>query len=223
LAECHTLKSNRNRPGKGIASPSKATDGQLQFLLTRGCYPEDVGDTGKAFVNRSATTTLTDCLVLLAVMTVASLVIAYGFDIFPNAAGVPLRPHTIEFDEVVALAALLCVGFFVLCRRFLPSRRREVPRSIEAEHGAPDLLHQNPLTGLHPKFDGGRKVRYWTRSAPKVAIGTPARGAHAEFLLDLNDFKRANDACDGGTVIINVAVRLQRKISEGGMVVLRRR
>jgi hypothetical protein len=123
-------------------------------------------------------------------MTVAGLVIAYGFDIFPNAPGAPLRPHTIEFDEVVALAALL--GFFVLCRRFLPSRRREVPRSIEAEHRASDPVHQNPLTGLHPKFDGDRKVRYWPRSAPKVAIGAPSRaeGASAEFLLDLNDFKR---------------------------------
>jgi hypothetical protein len=150
-------------------------------------------------VNRSGTTTLADCLVLLAAMTVAGLVIAYGFDIFPNAASVPLRPHTIEFDEVVALVALLCVGFFVLCRRFLPSRRREVPRSIEAEYSLPDLVHQNPLTGPHPKFDGDREVRYWPgywpRSAPKVAIGAPARaeGAHAEFLLDLNDFKRANE------------------------------
>jgi hypothetical protein len=176
-------------------------------------------------MNRSATTTLTDCLVLLAAMTVAGLAIAYGFDIFPNAAGASLRPHTIEFDEVVTLAALLCVGSFVLCRRFLPSRRRQAPRRIEAEHGAPDLVHQNPLTWLHRKFDGDRKVRHSPRSAPKVAIGAPARaqGAPAEFLLDLNDFKRANDACDGGTVIINVAVRMQRKISEGDMVVLRRR
>ncbi len=75
-------------------------------------------------------------------MSVATL-IAYQYDIFPNAPGAPTQEHVIKLDEAVALAGLLCVGLLALSWRLLLSQRREVARRIEAEHRARELALQD--------------------------------------------------------------------------------
>ena len=90
---------------------------------------------------------LQEGLLLLALMVVATL-LAFEYDIFPNAPGMPPQEHVIEADEMLALAVLLCVCLLVLSWRLLASQRREMARRIEAEHRARELAHQDSLTGL---------------------------------------------------------------------------
>lgn len=156
-----------------------------------------------------------DGLLLLAVMTVAT-VIAYQYDIFSNGVGQPTRTHVIELDEAVALAGLFCAGLLMLSWRLLLSQRREVARRIAAERRARELALQDSLTGLPNRRQFDQEL--------KAAIAGPPRtdGAHAVFLLDLNNFKHVNDVYGHGVgdeVLINVAMRLRRAIREGDLVV----
>ena len=156
-----------------------------------------------------------DGLLLTALMVLATLV-AYEYDVFPNALGVPTQEHVIEPDEGFALATLLCLGLLVLSWRFLVSQRREMARRIVAERHAHELALQDALTGLPNRRQFDREV--------KAAIAAPPRksGTHAVFLLDLNGFKRVNDLYGhriGDEVLINVAIRLRRAAREGDLVV----
>jgi diguanylate cyclase (GGDEF)-like protein len=157
-------------------------------------------------------TALRDGFFLLALMSVATL-IAYQYDIFPNALGVPTQARVIELDEVIALAGLFCAGLFALSwRRLL----REVARRTSAEHRARELALQDPLTGLPNRRQFDQELR--------TAIAGPPRtdGAHAVFLLDLDNFKHVNDVYGHGVgdeVLINVAMRLNRAVREGDLVV----
>lgn len=152
---------------------------------------------------------------LLTTMTVATW-IAYDYSIFSNSQGVTPQANAIELEEAVALGALLCGGLLIISWRLLLSLRREVARRTESEHQARELAHQDSLTGLpnRRQFD----------QALKAAIAAPPRidGAHAVLLLDLNDFKRINDVYGhaiGDEALINVAMRLQRAVREGDLVV----
>ncbi len=160
---------------------------------------------------------LRDGFLLLALMSVATL-IAYQYDIFPNAPGLPTQEHVIELDEAIALAGLFCAGLFALSwRRLL----REVARRTRAEHRARELALQDPLTGLPNRRQFDQELR--------TAIAGPPRidGAHAVFLLDLDNFKHVNDVYGHGVgdeVLINVARRLKRADPRGrpGCAVRRR-
>jgi diguanylate cyclase (GGDEF)-like protein len=151
---------------------------------------------------------------LFAFMAAATL-IAYEIDIFPNPLGLPLQDKEIELDEALALASLLCMGLLVLSWRLLLSQRREVARRIKAEREARELALHDVLTGLPNRrlFDQDLKA----------AIAAPPRsgGAHAVFLLDLNDFKRVNDIYGHGVgdeVLIEVSMRLVRATRAGDLV-----
>ena len=151
---------------------------------------------------------------LLAFMAFATY-LAYEYDIFSNAPGIPLQLKVIELDEALALLALLCVGLLVLSWYFLVLQRREVARRIVAERRARELAHQDALTGLPNRRQFEQEL--------KTALAAPPRtgATHAVFLLDLNDFKRVNDVYGHGTgdeVLIHVAMRLQRVVREGDLV-----
>ena len=151
---------------------------------------------------------------LLAFMAFATY-LAYEYDIFSNAPGIPLQLKVIELDEALALLALLCVGLLVLSWYFLVLQRREVARRIVAERRARELAHQDALTGLPNRRQFEQEL--------KAALAAPPRtgATHAVFLLDLNDFKRVNDVYGHGTgdeVLIHVAMRLQRVVREGDLV-----
>ena len=82
---------------------------------------------------------LQEGLLLVALMAVATL-IAYEYDIFPNAPGVPTQERVIEPDEMLALAVLLCVCLLVLSWRFLLLHRREMARRIKVDYQQKNLL-----------------------------------------------------------------------------------
>ena len=158
--------------------------------------------------------TAADAAFLLALMAVATLV-AFEYDIFSNPPGGPTREKTIELDEALALATLLCVGLLILSWRFLFSQRRELARRMQAEHRARELAFQDTLTGLPNRRRFDQELT--------AALAAPPRsdGTHAMFLLDLNDFKRINEVYGHGAgdeVLVNVALSLQRAVREGDLV-----
>jgi len=158
--------------------------------------------------------TLQESVLLLAFMAVATL-IAFEYDIFPNAPGAPAREHVIELDEALALGTLLCVGLLVLSWRFLRSQRREVARRVAAEKHAGELAMQDALTGLANRRRFDQEL--------KAAIAAPPRtdGSHAVLLLDLNSFKRVNDLYGhgiGDEVLINIAMRLRQACREDDLI-----
>src|SRR5689334_17665317 len=159
-------------------------------------------------------TTIWDGVLLLAVMAVAAL-IAYEFDVFPNAPGVPTQEYVIETDEALGLATLLSLGLLALSWRFLLLQRREVARRIEAEEHAHELAMQDALTGLPNR-------RRFDQQLNDALCAPPRRqGAHAVLLLDLNAFKRVNDLYGhgiGDEVLINIAMRLRRAARQQDLV-----
>jgi diguanylate cyclase (GGDEF)-like protein len=152
---------------------------------------------------------LRDGFLMLALMILATWIV-YEFDLFSNA---PTRAHVVEPDEAVALAGFFFAGLFLI---FLLRSRRELIGRIKAERQARVLALQDSLTGLPNRRQFEHEL--------KAAIGAPPRsdGAHAVFLLDLNDFKRVNDVFGHGVgdeVLVSVARRLQRAVREGDLVV----
>jgi diguanylate cyclase (GGDEF)-like protein len=158
---------------------------------------------------------LRDSLLLVALVSVAT-VIVYRYDIFPNVDSPPTQERIIKLDEAVALVGIFCLGLLALSCRLLLSQRREVARRIRAENWARELALQDSLTGLPNRRQFDHELN--------VAIAAPPRidGAHALFLLDLNNFKRINDVYGHGVgdeVLISVAIRLKQAVRDGDLVV----
>jgi diguanylate cyclase (GGDEF)-like protein len=155
-----------------------------------------------------------ESVLLLALMIIATL-IAYEYDVFPNAPGVPAQEHVIETDEAFALATLLCFGLLALSWRFLKLQRREVARRVAAEGRAHELAMQDALTGLPNRRRFDRELK------DAVAAPPHSQGAHAVLLLDLSAFKRVNDLYGhgiGDEVLVNVAMRLRRAARQEDLV-----
>jgi len=153
-------------------------------------------------------------VVAVAVATGAVLFGAVSFDIFTNASGQKSDPFLLEFDELLAVAAVLVTGLVWTIAR-LVRQRREDARRAEVEREIRQLAFHDPLTGLpnRRKFD----------DAFKVAAGSPpASGAsHALLMLDLNGFKRINDVYGHGAgdeVLIQVAARVQKAVRGADVV-----
>jgi diguanylate cyclase (GGDEF)-like protein len=158
---------------------------------------------------------LRDGFLLMALMVAVGL-ITYRYEIFQNSTGLSTQEHVIKLDEAVGLAGLLCVGLLALSWHLFLSQRRELVRRIEAEQRARELALQDSLTGLPNRRQFEQEL--------KAAIAGPPRtdGAHAVFLLDLNNFKHVNDVYGHGVgdeVLVNVAMRLRRAVREGDLLV----
>ncbi|MEJ0019491.1 MAG: EAL domain-containing protein [Acetobacteraceae bacterium] len=158
--------------------------------------------------------TLQEACLLLACMIFAAIG-AYSYDIFSGSDGQAPVEQTIELDEALALAGLLCLGLLVLSWRFLLAQRREVARRIAAERVARELALQDPLTGLPNRRRFDEELKAAAAAHPRTG------GAHALLLLDLNGFKRVNDLHGHGVgdeVLIKCANRLQRAVRDGDLV-----
>ena len=117
---------------------------------------------------------LQEGLLLVALMAVATL-IAYEYDIFPNAPGVPTQERVIEPDEMLALAVLLCVCLLVLSWRFLLLHRREMARRIKVDYQQKILLDtalENMSQGLC-MFDADGRIMLFNERYAKM-MGLPA-------------------------------------------------
>jgi diguanylate cyclase (GGDEF)-like protein/PAS domain S-box-containing protein len=133
---------------------------------------------------------LQEGLLLVALMAVAAL-IAYEYDIFPNAPGVPTQERVIEPDEMLALAVLLCVCLLVLSWRFLLLQRREMARRIKADDQQKNLLDtavENMSQGLC-MFDADGRIVLFNERYTKM-MDLPAGWLKGKSLLDLFKFRR---------------------------------
>lgn len=164
---------------------------------------------------RSQRIAFQDGLFLFTLIVVAAF-ISYEFDIFLPPTGMMPEERIVQLDEALALVAIFCVGLLVLTWRLVLTQRREVVRRTEAEHRARELAHQDSLTGLPNRRRFDQELKTALASLPRTD------GTHAVFLLDLNDFKRVNDVYGHGAgdeVLINVAMRLQRAVRDGDLVI----
>jgi diguanylate cyclase (GGDEF)-like protein len=153
-------------------------------------------------------------LVIVAAATLFVLYLGLKFDIFANAPGQTPAAETLEFDELIAVIAVLLVGLIWAVRRLL-RERREVARRIAAEHEIRTLAFHDALTGL--------PNRRQFNDALKVAVAAPPRAgaSHGVLMLDLNGFKRINDVyghAAGDELLIHVGARISSAVREGDMV-----
>lgn len=152
--------------------------------------------------------TVRDC-VFLSVAMLLAIWGAYVFDLSPNVSS---AQREITPDEAIALVGFLFAGLFLIC---LLRSRREIARRAQAEHRAHELALSDSLTGLANRRQFEQELR--------AAIAAPPRadGAHAVFLLDLNEFKQVNDMYGhavGDEVLMNFALRAQRAVRERDLV-----
>jgi diguanylate cyclase (GGDEF)-like protein len=148
---------------------------------------------------------------LLAAIIAFAAYVAYEYTIFSPLSTTLQHEKIIDLDEVLALTVLFCVGLLVLTWRLVLSERREVARRVSAEHRS----HHDFLTGLANRRQFDQELEASIAAPPRIG------GAHAVFMLDLNDFKRINDVyghATGDEVLIHVAMRLQRAVREGDLV-----
>ena len=152
---------------------------------------------------------------VLVILTLAALFYCYEVDVFANAPGEGPKPHTLELDEVLLVAAIFCGGLVIFALRRLAEQKRETRRRIAAEQEVRTLAFHDVLTGLpnRRQFD----------DALRVAAAAPPRtgGSHAILLLDLNGFKRVNDVFGhavGDEVLIRVAGRLSQSVRGSDLV-----
>lgn len=153
--------------------------------------------------------------IFLAALLVVSVWVTYEYNVFPKSPSVPTQEHVIELDEALALGTLACIGLLAISWRLLIAKQREVARRTDAERRAHELAHRDVLTGVANRREFEREL--------KMAIEAPPRtdGAHAVLLLDLNNFKRVNDAyghASGDEVLVTVAKRLEQAVRKGDLI-----
>jgi diguanylate cyclase (GGDEF)-like protein len=152
--------------------------------------------------------------IAVAAVTLFVLYLGLKLDIFANAPGQNPAPETLEFDELMAVIAVLLAGLVWAVRRLL-RERREVARRTAAEREIRTLAFHDTLTGLPNR-------RQFNDALKAAAAAPPRAGAsHAVLMLDLNGFKRINDVFGhsaGDELLIHVGARISKAVREGDMV-----
>jgi diguanylate cyclase (GGDEF)-like protein len=156
---------------------------------------------------------LVDGTAVLLVMMLAGF-LAFEVDLIVHP-GVDAAERRLEFDELVIVAAVFCIGLVIFALRRLAEAKRETARRILAEREARTLALHDALTGL--------PNRRQFEEALRVAVDSPPRSgaSHALLMLDLNGFKRINDVYGhqvGDEVLIQIGGRLNRAVRDGDLV-----
>lgn len=141
-------------------------------------------------IARHPRASLQDAL-LLFVLMLAALSLALQYDLFFFIEDLSHAQRRITLAEAIFLTALLTVCLFVfVLRRFSEQRRDEALKSaaeIELRE-LTALALQDPLTGLLNR-------RALMEALTAAVKAPPTDGSeHALFVMDLNGFKRVNDA-----------------------------
>ena len=150
---------------------------------------------------------------LVVLLTAGVLYVGLAYDIFANAPGATVRSEALELDELLLVCGVLTVGAVWATSRLLRERRaHRARRAIEAEMRA--LAYSDALTGLPNR-------RQFDEALAAAAAAPPrAGGSHAVLMMDLNGFKRVNDAFGHGVgdeLLMQVAARLRRIVREGDL------
>ncbi len=152
--------------------------------------------------------------VIVAAATLLVLYLGLKYNIFTDVPGHAQAPGTLEFDELLAVIAVLLAGLIWAVRRLL-RERREVARRTAAEREIRKLAFHDALTGLPNR-------RQFNDALKAAAAAPPRAGAsHCVLMLDLNGFKRVNDVfghAAGDELLIHVGARISKAVREGDMV-----
>jgi len=154
---------------------------------------------------------LRDGVVLTAFMTVAVL-IALHYDIFTFIAALADPYRDISPAEAALLAALFAFCVYVFVARRINEERSDEACRLQLEREMCELRElamQDPLTQLP-----NRRALLTALDAVAAGCG-PRCPKHAFFILDLNGFKRVNDA-HGHTVgdhVLQVVVERLRRVA----------
>jgi len=135
-------------------------------------------------------TSLQDALLMLALMT-ATLLLALQYDLFFFIQELSDAQRKLSLAEAIFLTALLASCIFVFIIRRLSEQRRDLALKVAAEVELRELtalVLEDPLTGLLNR-------RALLESLKAAVSAPPANGTqNALFLVDLDHFKRINDA-----------------------------
>jgi diguanylate cyclase (GGDEF)-like protein len=163
-------------------------------------------------IQRNPWSSAQDAALLAATLAVGFL-LALEYEIVAFWDQLNADQKRIRFEEMLLLTGLLGAGIFAFVLRRLHEERRDREQRLRAELELREsrvLALQDPLTGLP------------NRRAITAALvqGTPTTGL-ALFLLDLNGFKRVNDAeghATGDAVLKAVAQRFRAAARAGDLV-----
>jgi diguanylate cyclase (GGDEF)-like protein len=149
--------------------------------------------------------------VLISLVVILAGFMAYEFDFAGNFD----EDKRIEFQEAIALGVILMATLIYFAWRRIAEQEREIARRVAAERRAHELAHTDPLTGL--------ANRRQFEQALQVAVSAPpgAESMHAVLMLDLNGFKKVNDAYGhlvGDDVLVIVAQRLAGAMRKGDVL-----
>jgi diguanylate cyclase (GGDEF)-like protein len=117
-----------------------------------------------------------------------------------------------QADEFFVLAGFLGVAMLIFGLRRIQDQRREIKLRNEAEQTARRLALHDPLTGLPNRRHLGEVLD------AALLRGTREGRCHAVLLMDLNGFKRVNDAFGhpaGDELLIGIAKRMSEVFREG--------
>src|SRR6266481_6018289 len=121
---------------------------------------------------------LWDAVLLIGTIMVAGF-IAFEYDF----SGTMPEDKRIEFQEAIALGAVIILGIFYFGWRRMIEQEREIMRRVAAEQRAHELAHTDALTGLSNR-------RQFEKALKEAAASPPgAENVHAVLTLDLNGFK----------------------------------
>jgi diguanylate cyclase (GGDEF)-like protein len=152
---------------------------------------------------------LRDALLIASIMTFAVLV-ARAYDIFGFLQALADPKREISPPEWALLAVLLALSLFAFYRRRLAEERNDADNQAQLEREIRELRElamQDPLTRLPNR-------RALLAALEAATARCEAAGQqHAFFIMDLNGFKRVNDAFGhavGDEVLQVVAERFRR-------------
>jgi diguanylate cyclase (GGDEF)-like protein len=151
-----------------------------------------------------------EAALIIFVIFVAGL-IAFEYD-FSNSVTTDKR---VDFQEMIGLGIIFvcCVAYFGWRR--LVEQEKEIARRIAAESRAHELANTDALTGLANRRQFEKALKETTASLPG------AGRVHAVLALDLNNFKKINDAYGhpvGDDVLVSASQRLSAAMREGDLL-----
>lgn len=158
--------------------------------------------------------TIQDVSVLAGILAVLTY-LAFELDIFLSETSLTAAESRFALNESLFLGTILILGLLVLAIRRYRDLRSEIDRRTIAEHKARELAYQDPLTGLANRRQFEVALARAIRTPPEIGR------SHGLFMLDLNGFKRINDAFGHGVgdeVLIVVAQRLLTSVRKRDLV-----
>jgi diguanylate cyclase (GGDEF)-like protein len=129
-------------------------------------------------------------LLLLTGAMLGAVLLTLEYELFSFASELTVHERKITLEETIFLTALLAAGIAAFIVRRLREEQRDFVSQVELSQKMGELREMalnDPLTGLPNR-------RAMLEKLTEATGPRSDRRRHAFFLLDLNEFKRVNDA-----------------------------